>query len=182
MLPTKDNLVAWGIIPSETQSCISRCRGIETAQHLFLHCPCFGSLWGAVLAWLGTSTIVPCIVQDHFFQFVYVFGGTRRRSNFMQLVWLCCVWVIWNERNNRIFKNKERDIHHSLEKIKIYSFRWMKVDNVNISLNFSYVVIEPVCLFGYRLITLCYGSLVTGYLVYLTSLLAHIVPIRSLLW
>ena len=82
----KDNLVACGIIPSETQSCISRCGGIETTQHLFLHYSCFGSLWGAVLAWFGTSTVVSCIVQDHFFRFVYVSGGTCRRRNFMQLV------------------------------------------------------------------------------------------------
>jgi len=82
-LPTKGDLVARGIIPSETHSCISHCGGIETAQHLFLHCPCFGSLWGAVMAWLVTSTIAPCNVQAHLFQFVYAFGGTRRRRSFM---------------------------------------------------------------------------------------------------
>jgi hypothetical protein len=31
--------------------------------------------------------------------------GLRARRSFLQLIWLACVWIIWNERNHRLFNN-----------------------------------------------------------------------------
>lgn len=135
-LPSKDNLAECDIISLEAQHCVSGCGGIETAQHFFLSCPCFGSLWGLVWVWLIVSTICLFHLQDHFIQFAYSSGGSRVRRNFMQLVWFCCMWVLWYEKNNRIFKNKENIIYPLLEKVKLHSFRWMKVININVCLNF----------------------------------------------
>jgi hypothetical protein len=44
-LPTKANLVARGIISLDALLCVSGCGEIESAQHLFLCCSFFGSLW-----------------------------------------------------------------------------------------------------------------------------------------
>jgi len=52
-LPTKSNLVMRGVISSEASQCISDCGSIETAQHLFLACYDFSSLWPMVRHWLG---------------------------------------------------------------------------------------------------------------------------------
>ncbi|GAU15824.1 hypothetical protein TSUD_236400 [Trifolium subterraneum] len=48
-LPTKSNLVARGILSSEAHHCVSGCKAIESAQHLFLSCSTFGSLWSLVV-------------------------------------------------------------------------------------------------------------------------------------
>jgi len=41
------------------------------------------------------------------------------------------------------------------------------------TVTFSYAVAELDCLFAHRLITLCYGSLMTGYLVYFWRFCLH---------
>jgi len=42
--PTKDNLRRREIIPIDSQLCVSGCGQIESAAHLIIHCPHFGSL------------------------------------------------------------------------------------------------------------------------------------------
>ncbi|GAU10297.1 hypothetical protein TSUD_420400, partial [Trifolium subterraneum] len=54
-LPTKDNLANRGIITLEAQSCVAGCGALESAQHLFISCSTFGSLWTSVRSWLGVS-------------------------------------------------------------------------------------------------------------------------------
>ncbi|GAU33263.1 hypothetical protein TSUD_279370 [Trifolium subterraneum] len=45
------------------------------------------------------------------------------------------IWVVWHERNNRIFKAKESTVHQMLEKVKVHSLWWMKAYNTHLSLN-----------------------------------------------
>jgi hypothetical protein len=47
-LPTRVNLAARGILTPEAHMCVSSCGGVESAQHLFLSCNFFGSLWSLV--------------------------------------------------------------------------------------------------------------------------------------
>jgi hypothetical protein len=96
-LPTKTNLVARGIISPEVHFCMSGCGGIESAQHLFLSCSSFGSLWTMVRSWIGFSAVDTHTLPDHFVHFTYSVGGLRARRSFLQLIWLAYVWVIWNE-------------------------------------------------------------------------------------
>jgi hypothetical protein len=48
-------------------------------------------------------------------------GGLRAHRSFMQLVWLCCISVMWTERNNRVFKATETTIHQMFDKVKLHS-------------------------------------------------------------
>jgi len=43
---------------------------------------------------------------------------------------------MWNEQNDRILKNTESSIHQLLDKVKLYSFCWMKVKNANFVLGY----------------------------------------------
>jgi len=51
--PTKDNLTRHGIIPIDSQLCVSGCGQNESANHLIIHCPIFGFLWQQVKGWFG---------------------------------------------------------------------------------------------------------------------------------
>jgi len=42
--PTKDNLGHRGVIPLDSQLCVLGCGQNESATHLIIHCPTFGSL------------------------------------------------------------------------------------------------------------------------------------------
>lgn len=79
--------------------------------------------------WIGVSRADPFAIADHFHHFTYLSGGSVTRRSFMQLLWLLCVWVLWSERNNRLFKNKVTNIHQLVEKVKMHSYRWMKAAN-----------------------------------------------------
>ncbi|CAJ2629641.1 unnamed protein product [Trifolium pratense] len=103
-LPTKDNLEARNIIHHDACFCVNGCGASETVDHLFLSCPVFAPLWTMVRSWLGVVATDAEMLQDHFVQFVNCSGGFRARRSFLQLVWLCCVSVLWHERNNRVFK------------------------------------------------------------------------------
>jgi hypothetical protein len=108
-LPTKSNLVARDIISSENQLCVSRCGGNESAQHLFLPCSIFGSLWALVRYWIGFSTADTHTLTAHFFQFTYSAGDLRARQSFLQLIWLAC--------------SPTQPIPLLLEKVKMFTFR-----------------------------------------------------------
>ncbi|GAU43818.1 hypothetical protein TSUD_248070 [Trifolium subterraneum] len=59
MLPTKVNLANRGITTPEAQSCVAGCGALESAQHLFISCNTFGSLWLSVRSWRGVSSADP---------------------------------------------------------------------------------------------------------------------------
>jgi hypothetical protein len=123
------------IIAPSAHFCVTGYGGVETAQHVFLFCPVFASLWGLIRSRVGISSPDPLSIQDHFVQFSYSAGGSRARHSFLQLLWLCSIWVVWHEHNNRIFKAKESTVLQMLEKVKVNSLWWMKTCNMNIDLN-----------------------------------------------
>ncbi|MCH96120.1 tether containing UBX domain for GLUT4, partial [Trifolium medium] len=121
-LPTKANLITRGILSSEAHYCVSGCGAVESVQHLFLSCSTFGSLWSLVRSWIGFSSVDSHTLSDHFVQFTYLADGLRARRSFMQLIWLVYVWVMWNERNHRLFRGSTNSLHQMLDKTKIFSY------------------------------------------------------------
>ncbi|CAJ2641323.1 unnamed protein product [Trifolium pratense] len=122
-LPTRANLVIRGVLSSTADACVFGCGVTESAHHLFLSCSTVGSLWDLVRAWVGISPMDFTTLRDHFVQFTVSAGASRARRSFLQLLWLVCVWVIWTERNHRLFKGSTDTPHLLLDKIKLFSFR-----------------------------------------------------------
>jgi hypothetical protein len=96
----------------------------------------FAPLWSLVQSWVGVSSADPLSIHDQFLPFVYSAGGSRARHFFMQLLWLYCIWVVWHQRNKRIFKAKESSVIQMVEEFKVHLLWWMKTYNVNFGLNF----------------------------------------------
>ncbi|CAJ2651635.1 unnamed protein product [Trifolium pratense] len=134
-LPTKTNLVTRGILSAEDHQCVSGCGEVESAQHLFLSCSTFGALWSLVSSWIGSSLVIAQTPSDHFVQFTASVGGSRARRSYMQLIWLAVVWVVWTERNYRLFRGSSNSVHHMLDKINTFSFRWLKATSSTLALN-----------------------------------------------
>ncbi|GAU32175.1 hypothetical protein TSUD_68460 [Trifolium subterraneum] len=135
-LPTKDNLAHRGIITAEAQSCVAGCGALESAQHLFISCSTFGSLWMLVRSWLGVSLADPLDLTGHFSQFTFSSGSARARRSFLQLIWLLCVWTIWKERNNRLFRNSEQSVSQLMDQVKLHSYWWLKSSNITLAYNY----------------------------------------------
>jgi hypothetical protein len=119
-----------GVITIDNQLCVSGCGQNETIDHLIIHCPVFGNLWQLVKSWIGVYSVDPQQVTDHFYQFAHSSGGYAPRRSLLHLIWLCCIWVLWNERNQRLFANKVNSTMQLLEKVKMSSLRWLKAKNV----------------------------------------------------
>jgi len=103
-----------------------------------------------VRRWIGVSSVEPHSIRDHFVQFTYYLGGSRESRSFLQLLWLLCIWQVWNERNNRLFNNVQISTLDLLEKVKHNSYWWLKANNAS-CLWFLEMVVGPLVMFGYRL-------------------------------
>jgi hypothetical protein len=74
------------------------------------------------------------------FSFFTFYQGTNQiemiQSSFKkQLIWLACVWVVWTERNHRLFRGSASTPTQMLDKIKLHSFRWLKATSVTLASN-----------------------------------------------
>jgi len=125
-LPTKVNLFRRGVIHIEVRSCVNGCGSIETSDHLFLLCNQFGMVWFLVRQWKGIYTTDPLTLVDHFIQFGTSAGYTKVRCSFMHLISFATPWVIWKERNDKIFRTKQSSFSQLLENIRLLSFSWHK--------------------------------------------------------
>jgi len=77
-LPTKSNLLARVIISKEAQRCVTGCGEVETAQHLFVSCPIFNEVWPLVRQRIRVYGVDPLDTQQHFIQFIYLSGGSKK--------------------------------------------------------------------------------------------------------
>jgi len=93
-LPTKANLDIRGVIPANDIFCVSGCGHVETAEHLFLSCSTFASLWQQVRDWISFVGVDSNIIADHLVQFAHLTGVGKAKTSFMQLIWLLCSWVV----------------------------------------------------------------------------------------
>ncbi|CAJ2638513.1 unnamed protein product [Trifolium pratense] len=143
-LPTKTNLVTRGILSPAAHFCVSGCGEAESAHHLFISCSTFGSLWNLVCTWIDISPTVSTSIRDHFVQFTSSAGGSRARRSFLKLIWLASVWVVWTERNYRVFRGSSSTLHQMLDKIKLFSYRWLKTKNFTLVTNYHRWLSSPL--------------------------------------
>jgi len=125
-LPSKDNLLRQNILHVNDLACVTGCGASESAKHLFLDCDLSYSLWLLIWNWIGISVVTPCQIRDHFIQVFFMAEMPRGTHSFFKVVWSACVWVIWKERNNRIFKNMVSTPLVLFERVKLLSFLWLK--------------------------------------------------------
>jgi len=119
-----------GVLPSSAMSCIVGCDCIESATHLFLPCTLSVDLWALVLNWLGISFVHDGELRHHFLQFTKMAGMPLSTQVFLRIIWFATIWVIWRERNSRVFKNTTSSPFTLIEQVKLHSFLWLKSKHV----------------------------------------------------
>jgi hypothetical protein len=105
-------------------------------------------LWPLVGSWIGFSAADAHTLSVHFVQFTYSAGGLRLRKSFLQLVWLTCVWVVWNERNLKVFRNSANSVHQLLDKVETFSYRWMRTTTATLAINYHCWWSNPLLCLG----------------------------------
>ena len=88
----------------------------ETVDHLFLHCEVAKALWYAIFSRFGLNWVMPNRVA---YLFACWWTGSRSHSaTVWKMVFLCLLWCLWRERNERCFEDLER----YLEELKSFFF------------------------------------------------------------
>jgi hypothetical protein len=108
---TCDNLMKRGHVLA-AWCCMCK-NGWETADHLLIHCEVAAALWGFVFQRFGIQWVLPDKVIDLLFGWFNGFG--KHSSDIWNLVPLCLMWSLWQERNSRIFEDKENSLLHLQE-------------------------------------------------------------------
>jgi hypothetical protein len=121
-IPTKDNLEHRGVLSSANTSCVFGCGSSESVEHLFLHCTLAGNLWDLVCNWLGISFVHAGELRQHCIQFTKMVGLLLFTQLYFRIIWFATVWVIWKERNNRVFQNTVSDPINLIEIVKRNSY------------------------------------------------------------
>ena len=85
----------------------------ETGDHLLLHCEIATALWGFVFHMFGIHWVLPDKVLELLFGWYNWFG--KHSSDIWNLVPLCLMWSLWQERNQRVFEDLEKSVFHLQE-------------------------------------------------------------------
>ncbi|XP_074265943.1 uncharacterized protein LOC141588398 [Silene latifolia] len=114
-LPTVDALCSRGLVI--VNRCVLCESSLETHSHLFFECPYSAAIWQAIAMWLKVSP-APCLPQIfHWFK-VYNRGqGLIKKQGRCAL--MCALYLVWQERNKRIFKGIQPTPVTIIRKIKV---------------------------------------------------------------
>jgi hypothetical protein len=116
--------------------CVYGCGDSESANHLFLECEIPNMVWLHVRNWIGLPTVYPCQQRDHYTQFSLMAGMPRSSHYVFKVIWFACVWMIWKDHNDRVFKNTGSNSSVLIEKIKLSSYLWLKANRPSFNLCF----------------------------------------------
>ena len=82
------------------------CRGSsETIDHLFLHCPITLGLWHRIFSQAGIDWVQPSSIRDMMVISFKCFGNSIRDRTLQRITCLSLLWIVWRERNTRIFED-----------------------------------------------------------------------------
>ncbi|WMV36518.1 hypothetical protein MTR67_036414 [Solanum verrucosum] len=112
---------------------VSRCllckEALETNKHLFMHCKVTAQVWALFTSianeyWTmpeHTSDLLSCWIKR---------GGSKSQKRWWRTVPACIWWIIWKERNQRIFEGKECTIQKIKWKVITTLGFWCKEQDI----------------------------------------------------
>ncbi|RVW98432.1 Cation-chloride cotransporter 1 [Vitis vinifera] len=96
----------------------------ESADHLFLHCSVTLGLWHRLFQLAKMDWIPPKNISDMMFINYKGFGKSKRGLVLWQNACIALIWVVWRERNARIFEDKARNSENLWDSIHFIASFW----------------------------------------------------------
>jgi len=144
-LPTKDNLFRRDAIDASQLMCAALCGELEDRDHLFFRCgDVYGRIWLLVSNWLGIDSVYKGNICTHSFQFRSIGGFSKNSRTAFTIIWIAVIYVVWKDRNNRIFQNKSDQLVALAEKVKLQTYWWLKSHYVLFDFDYRYWRLNPL--------------------------------------
>lgn len=107
-LQTKVDLARRNALPGGfNRSCVICTGADETSSHLFLNCAVTWQIWMRIYGWMGLQLAMPDQVDTHFMQHGMGMIRNKKVGMALSMIWVATVGIIWNTRNNVIFRGEE---------------------------------------------------------------------------
>jgi len=72
--------------------------------------------------WLGIVTVLHGNLNTHANQFSALGGFSKNSRTAFAILWISVLYVIWKDRNRRIFKNHSDHLEALLERVKLQTY------------------------------------------------------------
>jgi hypothetical protein len=111
-----------------------------TGSHLLIHCSLASGLWHSVLRSFGVVWVFPDNIINLLYGWYNCFG--KHNSSVWNLVPLCLMWIIWRERNSRVFEDKDQSQSKLIELFFGTLFDWARVGGFTSALSLADFVVS----------------------------------------
>jgi len=108
----------------------------ETKDHIFFSCIAVYDVWMRCYSWFGIVSVWLESTQQIFCQRVMV-SGSALANRIWRILWCSITWVIWNWRNNAVFRGTALNFHKLWHDALFHYWSWLKSYEPNF--NYSYV-------------------------------------------
>ncbi|KAH0780943.1 hypothetical protein KY290_000541 [Solanum tuberosum] len=130
-LLTRDRLVAWGCV--EEVMCVLCEADNESHNHLFFQCMFTTQVWQKILHWLNIQREARRWDDEVLWANTHCKGKQARAKVYMMAV-ATSVYVVWKERNQRIFKQIIRTpgmlVRKIVQEVHLRGRKWARLDQV----------------------------------------------------
>ncbi|GLT98390.1 hypothetical protein SLE2022_158970 [Rubroshorea leprosula] len=135
IIPTKDNLIARGILKEESQALCNMCGScIESVDHLLLNGIHAWKLWTKCLRWWGLNYVIDCNLEKAFQQHVGM-AKRKKQSGGWEIIWL--------GRNEYLYKDTKIDEEKLFALVQVRSYHWITGRARQMSFSFTDWIVKP---------------------------------------
>ena len=110
--------------------CICYRKSRETIDHLFLHCPITLGLWCRIFSQAGMEWVQPSNICDMLVISFKCFGYSIRGKTLLRIACLSLLWIVWRERNARIFEDIWKTLEMMWDQLHFYVSFWAYYTNI----------------------------------------------------
>ncbi|XP_024195633.1 uncharacterized protein LOC112198748 [Rosa chinensis] len=159
-VPTKVKILGWLVVLGKTNTCdvlqrrrpgscfsphwciLCKAQG-ESADHVFVHCEVANFLWKKLFWEARVDWTTPLERNDLLRENPIAFGKGKKARTLWGCGVLAVVWVIWMERNKRLFENyggvEKEDLW---ERVKFWASLWVSISKEFKDYNLSSIILN----------------------------------------
>ncbi|MFS7962889.1 putative reverse transcriptase zinc-binding domain-containing protein [Helianthus anomalus] len=123
-IPTMTDLIKRGV-PIQHADCRFCQEDVETTSHLFTGCRYSNEVWFRIENWCKISHSFLFDIPD-LLDMPESQATSKDAKHILRGIAYMTIWMIWNERNDRVFNDKKRNPVQLVENIKATSYFWIR--------------------------------------------------------